>query len=80
MEHPTNRFAVWLRENRYTDPQFAAAMAKALETPRFSSRTVEKWRIGKSIPRPRNMGAIKAITKGEITADSFLEEPHAAND
>ena len=47
-------------------------MAKALNLEYFSHRTVEKWRIGRSIPRPTNMAAIKQITKGEITADSFM--------
>lgn len=75
MKHTGTKFERWLRENRYTDPQFAAAMAKQLQISQFSPRTVEKWRLGLATPRKPSMLAIMKITDGAITADSFIEEP-----
>lgn len=67
------RFHKWLIDNRYSNRQFAERMKEQLGVEKFSERTVEKWRYG-AIPSPRNLIAIKAITSGEITAETFAEE------
>jgi len=61
-----------LIDNRYSNRQFAERMAEQLGIDSFSERTVEKWRYG-AIPHPKSIAAIKAITEGEITADSFMD-------
>ncbi len=71
-ESTPNDFHKWLINNRYSNRQFAELMREQLGVSHFSPRTVEKWRYG-AIPHPRSIAAIKAITKGAITADSFME-------
>lgn len=77
---PPTKFAVWLRENRYTDPAFAKEMAKELKLETFSHRTIEKWRLGLAMPRPASVKAIKAITGGAITMETFAEDYRGATD
>ena len=80
MEQPQpTKFAVWLKENRYTDPLFAREMAKELKLEKFSHRTIEKWRLGLAIPRPASIKAIKAITGGAITMETFVEDYRGAS-
>lgn len=66
-------FGLWLWKNRISDAKFALMMAKYLNVPTFSKRTVEKWRYGKRVPHGINMKAIKELTG--VSADSFFDEP-----
>lgn len=75
-------FPQWLDANRFSNPQFAQELANELEIGQFSPRTVEKWRLGRAIPRKQSMAAILRIAArptmvGRLTADSFYpqEEP-----
>lgn len=43
-----------------------------------SSETVRRWLIGARLPRRQHLAALRALTGGEVTADSFVAERAAA--
>lgn len=64
----------WMRENRHTAKTFAELIRIERKLKVFSSRTVEHWMYRqKTTPRDENLRAIKAVTDGAVTADSFVE-------
>lgn len=80
------KLELWMRENRYSDAAFAAAVEAELrlnmghdET--ISARAVTKWRLGgpdAPVPRKHTLQAIYTVTNGEVDANSFADLPGAA--
>jgi hypothetical protein len=72
------RFDDWLRKNRKSDKDFAEMLnghlAQVGKRPRYSYRTVEAWRYGRSIPRKDANKAINILTDGEVGAVDFVED------
>jgi hypothetical protein len=62
----------------YSDQSFADALGEEMQGAHVGASTVRKWRLGTSVPRPARIRAIIKITKGEITADSFVQADHEA--
>lgn len=61
----------WMRLERYTDQGFINLVndivSKSVPHKHTASwRTVLKWRIGESIPRPHFVEAIEVVTKGAV--------------
>ena len=73
---PITPLQKWMRDNRWSDPAFAAAvnehLAKEAVKP-ISAKSVAKWRRGEGVPRPATQRAIKAVSGGAITADDLVE-------
>lgn len=58
----------------YSDQSFADALGEEIGGgAHVGASTVRKWRLGSSVPRPSRVKAIIKLTKGEITADSFVQ-------
>lgn len=73
----------WMRENRYSDTAFAAAVEAEIENmtgdpAEIASGTVTKWRLGgpdAPLPRKHALRAIYVVTKGEVDPNSFCDLP-----
>lgn len=73
----------WMRENRYSDTAFAAAVEAEIENltgepVEISPATVAKWRLGgpdAPLPRKHALRAIYVVTKGEVDPNSFCDLP-----
>lgn len=78
---------IWMRDNRYSDAVFAAAIEAEIfsETGRhvtISGGTVTKWRLGgERAPMPRKLAlrAIFKITGGAVDPNSFCDLPEVAD-
>lgn len=65
------KLQAWMRENRWTDKGFAEKFT-AHTGDHCSRRTVENWRKGIAVPRPKAANAIKEITGGAVTSDDHM--------
>lgn len=63
-------------ENRHTDQSFAAILAPEMirlgAARGASPQAIAKWRVRQSLPRELTLRAIRNVTGGIVTADSFL--------
>lgn len=66
------KLAKWMDDHFYTNRMFAQDVAKQLKRKRFSERTVEGWRQGRTVPRYSMFPTIAKITGGEITGNDFV--------
>ncbi len=65
----------WMRKNRYTISGLTELIRVELGREFLSQRTVENWIYRRSvIPTGKNLKAISAVTSGEVTANSFVED------
>lgn len=81
------KLELWMRQNRYSDAAFAAALEAEIENmtggdyTNISSGSVAKWRLGgptAPMPRKQALRAIYVITKGEVDPNSFVDLPEVA--
>lgn len=66
------KLSEWMDRNFQTTAMFAENIAKELNVEKFSDRTVEAWRQGRTVPRYRLLPVITKITGGEVTANDFV--------
>lgn len=64
------KLAKWMDDNFHTNRMVAEKMANELKRKKFSERTVEGWRQGRSVPRYSMFPAINKVTG--LTANDFV--------
>lgn len=71
-----------MRENRYNDVNFAAAVQAELDAAgsdvTVRPRAVRHWREGTTVPRSKTLQAILKVGNGGLTADMFHEAKAAS--
>lgn len=67
--HPLSK---WIAANCNSTRIFRDLVQSELGVRELSIYTVDQWRNGRRIPRPKAMLAIMKVTKNEITANDFL--------
>jgi DNA-binding transcriptional regulator YdaS (Cro superfamily) len=62
------KLAAYLKAADLDDAAFAALSKGA-----FSAEAVRKWRFGVRTPRPKQLSLIAKLTKGQVTANDFMD-------
>jgi hypothetical protein len=70
-ESTPNKLWRWMRDNRYSDPLFAAEISRRQPKP-VTPKTVFNWRHGIRVPRSASMSTIMAITDNQVTPNDFV--------